>query len=126
MAEWRHLAAESAAVARKLAEPGEERSSVSRAYYAAYSRLVAELRSQGMTQFGARANPSHAQLPRLVRGSLARLDDRARREISQALRRLRTRREAADYQPRVAIDATSRREVLRDLRLVERALGGAV
>lgn len=122
---WRRVGEENAEVARSLTAAGQERSSVSRAYYAVFALATSELRRLGMTQFGSRGNPTHAHLPRLARHNLSSLEPHVRREVSQALRRLRTRREVADYHPGLSVDRRSRLEAVRDLELVVRVLGGA-
>lgn len=124
MDHWRRIAAENAEVARALTGVGQERSSVSRAYYAVYAFATSELRRSGLTEFGSRGNPTHAQLPKLARHGLSGLGPHARREVSQALRRLRTRREVADYSPGLSVDRRSRLEAVRDLELVVRVFGG--
>ncbi|MEK6702082.1 MAG: HEPN domain-containing protein [Planctomycetota bacterium] len=125
MLSWNDIAVQSATVARRLVHQGEERSSVSRAYYAAYSMMTARLWGQGLKSFGGRGNPSHAQLPRLVKETMTGLNPAARREASQAIRRLYKYRVIADYLPGNLLDEGSRREALRDLLLIERANGGS-
>lgn len=124
-APWDRLAKENALTARRLGFNGDAlRSLVNRAYYAAYSRITFELLEAGAGPFGGRENPPHCVLPKLVLSRLSRLPMRDRRKLSQTIRRLRTRREIADYKPRYSVDGKFGREALRDLAQVELLLGG--
>jgi len=97
---------------------------VSRAYYAAYSLLTAELVEAGYSSFGKFKNPDHASLPLLVRNHLSRLSTAERRSASAAVRQLRSRREDADYRPQVSVGKDSSRESMVDLEIIRRAIGG--
>ena len=122
---WDVLAKDNDAAARFLGlDEGRLRSLVSRAYYSAYSRITFELLEAGAGPFGGRENPPHRVLPKLVLSRLSRLPMRDRKKLSQAIRRLRTSREIADYKPRYSVDGKFGREALRDLAQVELLLGG--
>ena len=114
------MASESLRASRKLASECP-RSSVSRAYYAAYAAVTQALpRTTTFPQ--NRNNPSHEQLPALVT-VLGSLDRRNRRNVRQALSRLRNQREDADYRPRVGIDLAVAKDAVRDASLVLSILG---
>jgi uncharacterized protein (UPF0332 family) len=123
MTNWRDIAESQWRAAAELDGAGLERPSVSRAYYAAYSWIVQRLHDQGVDEFGRFNNPDHADVPRLVSGNLSKLRQRERKDLMSAIRRLRSRREDADYRPRVQVDAKVRREALRDMLTVARILG---
>jgi hypothetical protein len=102
--------------------PDTIRSMISRAYYAAYSMVTHRLREAGQKTFGRRGNPSHDKLPKLARHNLTQLSRVARRDLSQAIRRLRDRRVIADYLPMHALDSIVGRDAFRDLVMIERLL----
>jgi uncharacterized protein (UPF0332 family) len=96
------MAAESLAASKALLGGGMYRSGVSRAYYAAYSRATAMLLDRGVSVLGmGRTNPTHAQVPLMLRSGLdpTRYGVGARRDLSRRLRNLRRWREMADYEP---------------------------
>jgi uncharacterized protein (UPF0332 family) len=105
LATWRELSRDSLRAAQLLLEEGHLRSSVSRAYYAAYCAVSDQLSQRGVSFAHGWNNPSHDQLPALVRNNLALAVNR-RRQLSRAIRRLRTAREDADYRPGIAVDRT--------------------
>jgi uncharacterized protein (UPF0332 family) len=89
--------------AKKLLDDTHLRSSISRAYYAAYCAATSELAARGITFAHGWNNPSHEQLPDLILNntSLAR---GTRWRVNKALRLLRQAREDADYRPGVTAD----------------------
>src|SRR2546425_856887 len=89
--------------AQKLLVEGHCRSCVSRSYYAAYSAISGALVKRGVTFARGWNNPSHEQVAALVHNGLALPVD-LRRQINQAIRRLRVAREGADYHPGATID----------------------
>lgn len=129
MATWTELSVDSFESAKTLLERKRMRSSVSRAYYAAYSAITFELaRTRGVTFAHGRNNPSHEQLPALIRHNLnrRRFPDPARRDLNKALRRLRFARVEADYVPSAHCDASVARNCLRDALFVLERMGMAV
>ncbi|MGB2823318.1 MAG: HEPN domain-containing protein [Phycisphaerae bacterium] len=125
MATWKDLGTDSLAAATSLLRDGRFRSCISRAYYAAYSAATSELRkAKGVTFRYGWSNPSHEQLPRLIRDKLTSFGEASRRELLRAIRRLRMAREDADYRPAVSIDRGLTVNVVRDaclfLRILER------
>lgn len=66
MATWQELSRDNFQAATKLLNEGHLRSSVSRAYYAAYCAVTAELVGQGVQFAHGWNNPAHDQLPELI------------------------------------------------------------
>ena len=123
MATWQQLSQDNLQVATKLSAEGHIRSSISRAYYAAYCAVAGELVKTGVTFAHGWHNPAHDQLPDLVLNN-TRLPRSQRFEINKALRRLRRAREDADYRPQVVLTRQDAVSYLRDLQLVLRNLEG--
>lgn len=101
MASWRAISLGSLNSAKRLLEAsGEEylRSSVSRAYYAAYAAVAWRLPS-GTSFPEGRKNPTHDQLAKLASSNLKFASESKRRQILKALKILRRQRETADYRP---------------------------
>jgi uncharacterized protein (UPF0332 family) len=110
---WHQLALDSSLAAKDLLGSGRYRSGVSRAYYAAYAATTARLMSQGLSDFGRFANPSHAELPVLVQHSMQGLSVAQRRKLAKAIRTLRLMREDADYRPGTGLAKPAAVESLR-------------
>jgi uncharacterized protein (UPF0332 family) len=89
--------------AKRLLDEGYFRSSISRAYYAAYCAATIELVERGFTFAHGWNNPSHEQLPDLILNNTALPRDK-RWRINKSLRILRQAREDADYRPGVTVD----------------------
>jgi len=119
MATWFDLAGDSMSAARQLLQRNRLRSCVSRAYYAAYSAVAARM-AEGLTLFPhGWNNPSHDQLvPWLLRNR--QWTPIRRRQLTNALRRLRSSRETADYRPRHTLARADAIRSLRDADLVLR------
>jgi uncharacterized protein (UPF0332 family) len=100
---WRELSLDSLRAAKALLDAGHLRSSVSRAYYAAYCAAASELAGRGVTFAHGWNNPSHEQLPDLILNNTALPRDQ-RWRVNKALRILRRAREDADYRPGVTVD----------------------
>jgi uncharacterized protein (UPF0332 family) len=115
VATWRELSAEALAAARALLDRGYFRSCVTRAYYAVYAAATSELTAMKGVAFPfGWGNPSHQQLPGLIRSRLTQHSERNRRELVKAIRRLRMAREDADYRPGASVDRTLALNVVRD------------
>lgn len=84
-----------------------------RAYYAAYALVTSRLPTTTTFSRGW-SNPSRATLPAYV-DNISGLHDADRRAVRRALRRLRQRREDADYRPGITVDQHSARESMRDV-----------
>ena len=117
MPTWKELSDGSLSAAKHLNAAGHYRSSVSRSYYAAYCSLTSALAELGVTFGRGWNNPPHEQLPRLVRGNL-QIPDWQKRQINEALRRLRYHREDADYRPARDVDQSVARDCLRDASMI--------
>jgi hypothetical protein len=121
--DWDELANTQLSAARSLApSPSTARPYCSRAYYAAYSLVTHRLEPAKISFAHGWRNPAYADLPKYV-AVLAGLDDTGKRAVRRALRRLRQRREDADYRPRMTIDGRTARESLRDAAEIFRILG---
>ncbi|MCH7812566.1 MAG: HEPN domain-containing protein [Planctomycetes bacterium] len=79
------------------------RSALSRAYYAAYAKVVAVLLSSGMTP-PARGNPGHRSMPDLILNNMRSLDSGSRARLSGQMATLYNLRLVADYQPDAVVD----------------------
>lgn len=121
MATWKEMGEDALRAAKQLHDQEHYRSSVSRSYYAAYCVLTHALEEQHVTFGRGWNNPPHEQLPRLVRGNLP-LPEWHKREINQALRRLRLHREDADYRPAGPVDRTVALDCLRDASMIVQRL----
>jgi uncharacterized protein (UPF0332 family) len=113
---WEELAAIHRAAANHLFgmhNPLYERAVCSRAYYAVYALITSRLPSS--VAFGRGwQNPQHVKLPKYV-ANIAALHENERRAIRRALRRLRQRREDADYRPGITVDRLTANESIRDV-----------
>ncbi len=112
---WDSLANEQKLAAEVLREKHLHRASIGRAYYAAYSGVTSALIGSGRRDFGRFKNPDHASLPVVVGNGLGSIGPIDRRVLAAALRRLRSRREDADYQPTASVTEAMSRESLSDL-----------
>src|SRR5436190_21436449 len=103
LATWEELSRDSLRAAKLLERDGHLRSSVSRAYYAAYCAIARELAARGVRFPHGWNNPSHEQMPDLVAHNLP-LPSGTRRRMNSYIRLLRGLREDADYRPGASID----------------------
>lgn len=88
MATWAEVSLESYEAALVLLGEGHYRSSISRAYYAAYAAVTAKLENDNKVQFRHKLNnPSHEQLLALAASNLNRkqYSQTYRKEISKSL-----------------------------------------
>ena len=106
MPSWQELGIDNLQAAKALLETRLWRSSASRAYYAAYSVVAAEIvaRNPKLAFRHGWRNPAHGDLPRYVRELLGHLPSQTRRSINTNLRLLRHLREDADYRPHASVD----------------------
>lgn len=124
MATWRELGQANARAAAVLVRDTLAcRAAVSRAYYAVYHEVAHQIVGRGHTDFGRFNNPTHESLAKLARNNLGHLSEFRRRELEQVIRRLRRRREDADYRPAVTVDIETARGALRDMSEARRILG---
>jgi uncharacterized protein (UPF0332 family) len=109
---WKAMSLDSLRAAKSLAASRRWRSSVSRAYYAAYCAVAGELVGKGIQFPHGWQNPGHEQLPDLVEHNLT-LPQETKRRLKKALRLLRRAREDADYRPSVSVDRSLTLDCLR-------------
>ncbi len=114
-AQWRAISRNSRKAAQHLLEAGCYRSSISRAYYAAYAAITSALIRQGITLAHDGNNPSHISLPTLVLNNLTFLPLTARFDLNRALRRLYGMRVEADYNAAAIVTGAVVVETLRDM-----------
>ncbi len=120
---WWQISDEAMIAAKALSLDGRWRSSVSRAYYAAYASVAGGL--QGRASFPAgRHGPTHDRLPVLIMTYMTSLPVWNRRQVAGTARRLYEWRVAADYIPTRLVDRAVTRACLQDaagiLRMVTR------
>lgn len=108
------------------------RSCVSRAYYAAYSKVAHMLCEVGTSFPAGREGPSHpGQLPdgtvgdagirRLIMTQLVKVDERKRRALSEMIAKLYAMRLSADYHPSETLDERDAREAIQMLTTIYEA-----
>ncbi|MCA9411398.1 MAG: HEPN domain-containing protein [Candidatus Omnitrophica bacterium] len=90
------MSLESLRSSKDLRDNGYWRSSVSRAYYAAYAAITGSLGTQSFPR--GWNNPSHAGLPNQISNE-GSLPESVRRKLKRNIRILRNMREDADYRP---------------------------
>jgi uncharacterized protein (UPF0332 family) len=96
---WDHISRDALRAATLLQE--HPRSSISRAYYAAFSAGVWLIWSQqGKPQSGCRETPSHRTMPQIIEKLLYAKGSTISRDCRKAMLVLYTYRLAADYQSR--------------------------
>jgi hypothetical protein len=119
VATWAELSEESQRAAVELLRVGAVRSSLSRYYYSAYSRLADALTQAGVCFPTGWEGPSHASAGALAEDRLTSLSREKRKVVRALLKQLYAWRLAADYHPsedvpkRMAHDAHTSVEVLR-------------
>ena len=122
-ARWRAISRNSRKAAQHLLEVECYRSSVSRAYYAAYAAITSALVLAGITLGHGGNNPGHAGLPAYVLNNLTALPMTSRYEINKAVRRLYRARAEADYVATAVVDEAAVKRAIRDLSRVLQILG---
>jgi uncharacterized protein (UPF0332 family) len=103
MATWLEMSLDRLEAARGLLTLERWRSSISRSYYFAYCAITEDLSDRGVSYAHGWNNPTHDQLPVLIRHNM-NLPVNTRRQLVRAVRRLRLARENADYRPAELID----------------------
>ena len=119
------MGTDSLKAAKKLKDAGCFRSCISRAYYAAFSRVTSELiKAAGPGAFGRYRHPRHHQIPRSMDAHLGRqLAEPDLKWLKAVIRRLYKARLDADYVSGAAVDEALARDMLRDAHVVFRVLG---
>jgi hypothetical protein len=115
---WFDLASDSRKAANRLVSENY-RSCLSRAYYAAYSKVTFDLCAiPGITFPTGDEGPKHpgrtgaGGIRRLVEGSMTTIDLPKRVKLSELIGRLYTLRCVADYRPSVDVDSRDAREAV--------------
>lgn len=111
-AAWNDLSRDALLAARELLQHNRLRSSLSRAYYAAYSAVAQQMADHRIAFPRGWNNPSHDQLVRWLANS-RNLSLTSRRRLTRAVGLLRNSRENADYRPDVSF---TRADVIRLLK----------
>lgn len=120
---WQAISLNSRKAAQRLLEVECYRSSISRAYYAAYAAVTGELIRQGITLAHHGNNPSHGGLPSHILNNLNTLPMTTRFYVNKAIRRLYVVRVAADYVAAANADRAAATNAIRDLGRILQALG---
>jgi hypothetical protein len=115
---WREVAQDARKAASRLVEENF-RSCLSRAYYAAYSKVTHELAGvPGMTFPNNREGPNHpgetgtGGIRRLIETSMPNMQQHKRVKLSELIGRLYTLRVFADYRPSVEVAGRDAREAI--------------
>lgn len=114
-AQWQAISLSSRKAAQHLLEIDCCRSSISRAYYAAYAALTSALIAQGITFGQGGNNPGHAGLPVYILNNLTALPLTRRFDLNKLVRRLYRARAEADYVAAAAVDQAAAKRAIRDL-----------
>ncbi len=125
METWRQLSEDSLSAAKTLLREGNYRSSVSRAYYAAYCAATNEI-VQNMSTFpNGWNNPPHEKVTVYVQNNLA-MPQTQKNSIKSLMRILRQFREDADYRPHRVVNIQSARNCIRDAERIQQQFWGRV
>jgi uncharacterized protein (UPF0332 family) len=120
---WKDLSNGSLLAAEALLREGYHRSSVSRAYYAAYYAATHEI-VQKLTTFSyGRKNPTHEKVPTYIQSNLT-LSQPKKDALTRLINTLRLFREDADYRPHMSIDDQTARDCIRDAAAFQQELWG--
>lgn len=116
---WLDLARAARKSANTLLTEDHFRSAVSRAYYAAYSKVTHEL-----VAIGALPTPpnregfSHARIRPVIETSMPNMAQARRDKLSELLGRLYTLRIDADYRPSIEVEGTEAREAISIMKTI--------
>lgn len=119
---WREIAIDGLHAAGELSRLGRHRSSVSRAYYAAFAALTARLTEAGLS-FGGDEGPAHSAVPELIQSNMPRLRVNERRALKGLFTQLYENRLDADYHASITVDGKSATLSLRCVGFVFQILG---
>jgi uncharacterized protein (UPF0332 family) len=124
MATWEQISQKNLRAAGSLL-PIDPRSSVSRAYYAAFSALTHVMSGRIRFPLG-RETPRHRDVPAYIATVFASRYPKDRRDLQTTIRRLYALRLQADYRSHMTIDIGSARDALRYAGLMLQACGVAL
>jgi uncharacterized protein (UPF0332 family) len=122
MSTWQDLSDESRRAAQALYKGRMFRSSINRAYFAAYAAITQQLKGR-ITFPQGRGNPPHAGLTRYVQNVLTDLPPWARSDIKHKIRVLYKARVSADYLPADPCDERLAKQALREAAGIIEQLG---
>jgi uncharacterized protein (UPF0332 family) len=120
---WLELARDARKAASRLVTEENFRSCVSRAYYAAYSKVTHELTvTAGLTMPADREGPGHGtgrgSIRPMIETSMPNMEGQKRVKLSELIGRLYTLRIDADYKPSVQVEGGDAREALSIMKTV--------
>lgn len=121
MASWLEASADNRAAAQLLYEKERYRSSVNRAYYAAYAAVTHLLEGKVSYPQGRR-NPPNGQIPSYIRSNLTSPHKDKREAAAKSFGNLWKARVDADYRPGVSCDREIALNAIRECMLVMREL----
>ena len=120
---WQQLSRDSLRAAEVLLREGHYRSSVSRAYYAAYCAATHEIVQRVTTFSYGRNNPSHGSVPSYIQNNLT-LPQAKKDTVSSLVSILRLFREDADYRPHMTVGELIARDCIRTASEIQQELWG--
>lgn len=110
---WLELARDARNAANGLLTEERFRSCISRAHYAAYSKVTHELVvTARLAMPPGREGPSHARMRPLIETSMPNMEQDKRVKLSELVGRLYTLRIDADYKSSVEVDNRDAREAI--------------
>jgi len=122
---WLELARDARKSANELIELDRFRSCISRAYYAAYSKVTQELVvTAGLAMPLDREGPNHpgrlgtGGIRRLIETSMPNMQQDKRVKLSELVGRLYTLRIDADYKPSVTVEGRDAREAISIMKTI--------
>ena len=114
MATWAQISCDNLYAAGEMLRRGRYRSTVSRAYYAAFSAVTSLLVERGMTFPEGREAPGHERITDLLMNNVGQLSMTRRRRIRRRVRTLYRARIDADYHANVTIDRQTARDAVHE------------
>lgn len=102
---------------------GRHRSSISRAYYAAYCAATHEIVKKPTTFAHGWNNPPHEKVPAYIQSNLA-MRQAAKDTVNELITILRLFRVDADYRPSETVNERIARDCIRNAALVQQELWG--
>ncbi len=116
---WLELARDARNAANTLLTQDLHRSAVSRAYYAAYSKIAHELvATGGLAMPPDREGPSHGRVRPVIETSMPNMVQPKRQKLSELVGRLYTLRIDADYKPSIEVENTEAREAISIMKTI--------
>ncbi len=123
MATWNEVSLDCLRAAGELMQSGRYRSSVSRAYYAAYSAVTAALSHAGVAFKDDHDGPSHPNARALIGNHFPKLSRKKRKLLMAAMHRLYESRLDADYRPVCFVGLETARDALANASVVAGTFG---